>query len=188
VTFVVWLTGLPGSGKSTIATELMKIFDEEGIQARYVRLDEIRRMMVPEPRYDEAERDIVYRAYVLMAKFLYECGVNVLMDATAHRRAWRETARGLIKDFFEVYVKCPIEMCLERETSRSQDLVMRKLYLDALERLRTGRRFKGLGEVPGVDVPYEETEKPEVVVESDEIQPPESASKIFSSLWESSAL
>ncbi len=188
MTFVVWLTGLPGSGKTTIATQLMKLIEEEGLQARYIGLDEIRRLMVPEPRYDEAERDIVYRAYVLIAKFLYESHVNVLMDATAHRRAWRETARRLIKDFFEVYVRCPIETCIERETSRSQDLVMKKLYRDAMERLKSGKRFRGLGEVPGVDIPYEETEKPEIVVDSDKNQPIESALEIFSRLRESSVL
>ena len=183
--FVVWITGLPGAGKTTIAKILMEILEEKGIPARYIRLDEIRRIIVPNPRYTEEERDIVYRALVLMAKFLHECGVNVVLDATGHRRRWRDLARELIPGFLEVYVKCPIEICMKRETEREQSLVKKRLYLDALERLRKGVKIEGLGEVPGVDVPYEESFNPDLILESDRLNPRESAMLIYQKIVES---
>ncbi len=180
--FLIWLTGLPGSGKSTIAHELLKIFKENGISIRYLRLDEIRKLITPHPTYNEHEREIVYRAYVVIAKFLYDEGLNIIMDATAHRRRWREFCRSLIPKFIEVYIKCPIEICIQRESEREQDIVRKRIYLDALERLKSGERKLGLGEVPGIDVPYEEPLNPEIIIESDKIQPSEAASLIFNKL------
>ncbi|MCX8191975.1 MAG: adenylyl-sulfate kinase [Nitrososphaerales archaeon] len=180
--FSIWLTGLPGSGKSTIARELLKIFKERNIDVRYLQLDEIRNLITPNPTYDEREREIVYRAYVVIAKFLYDEGLNILLDATAHRRRWREFARSIMPRFIEVYIKCPIEVCIQRETERLQDFVRKKIYLNALERLKSGKEKAGLGEVPGVDVPYEEPLNPEIVIESDKIQPSEAASIILDKL------
>jgi adenylylsulfate kinase len=183
--FVLWITGLPGSGKTTIAKRLIEILKERGVSAQYIGMDEIRRLMVPKPSYTEEERDIVYRAFVLIAKLLYEGGVNVVLDATGHRRRWRTFARDLIPHFVEVYVKCPIEVCMRRETEREQSLVKKRLYLDALKRLRTGSRIEGLGEVPGVDVPYEESPNPDLILEGDRLDPVESAMLIYQKIVES---
>lgn len=179
MTFVVWLTGLPGSGKSTIATKLLKILEAEGIDVQHIRLDEFRKILVPKPSYREEERELVYRALVLITAFLYRKGVNVLLDATGHRRRWRALARKLIKNFVEVYVKCPAGTCMERETKRKQSLVKRKLYLDAHRRIRAGKKIRDLGEVIGVDVPYEEPRNPDVIVESDSLTPEQCASIIY---------
>jgi len=177
--WVLWLTGLPGSGKTTIARELMKKLKEEKIKVEYLRMDEIRWILTPKRRYTEEERDHAYRALVLIAKFLSKNGISVIMDATGHRRKWRELARELIPNFFEVYVRCPLEVCMERESKRRDNVVLSDLYKKALERLKTGKKIEGLGEMIGVDNEYEEPENPNLIIDSDKIKPEESSERIL---------
>jgi len=173
--WAVWLTGLPGSGKTTIAKELMKKFEK----VEYLRMDEIRKILTPKREYTEKERDYAYRALVSIAKSLTDNGTNVIIDATAHRRVWRDLARDLMPNFVEVYVKCPLEICMTRESKREDNLVLRDLYKKALERMKSSKRIVGLGEVIGVDVEYEEPDKPELTIESDKLGSKESSEKIF---------
>lgn len=168
--FCIWLTGLPGSGKSTIALELRKILSEKKIKTQVLRLDELRKIITPNPKYTEEEREMVYRFLSASAKILTDNGINVIIDATAHRRAFRDFARSIIPDFFEIYVKCPVEVACEREKKRISDLVDSGLYRKAGE---------GKIELPGVNVPYEVPNNPELVVDSDKISPCEAAVKIF---------
>jgi len=177
--WVVWLTGLPGSGKTTITKKLLEKLEKENMKVEHLRMDEIRKILTPERKYTEEERDHAYRALVLIAKLLSKNGINVIIDATGHRRKWRELARELIPNFLEVYIKCPLEVCMEREARRRDNLVLSNLYKKALRRLQTGEKVEGLGEVIGIDVKYEEPENPELVVESDKLSPEESSEKIF---------
>ncbi len=164
---VIWFSGLPGSGKSTISRLVVKLLEAKGIQIVYLSMDEVRKKIFPNPTYSDEERDAAYRAFALLASTLCKYGHNVILDATAHKNKWRDLAREECPYFAEVYVKCPIEICIERETRRvGQDLVRKKLYLDALERLRTGIVITGLGKVPGVDEPFEESSIAEITVDS----------------------
>ena len=106
-------------------------------------------------------------------------GKNVIYDATAHKAAWRAKARSAIKNFMEVHVKCSIEDCIERETKRKDGLVQAELYKKALERKRTGKKFQGLGKVAGIDVPYEEGPKAEVMIDSGKLKPEEAAGLVL---------
>ena len=172
MSFCLWLTGLPGSGKSTILHELSRILSESGIEAVTLSLDRIRKVITPEPKYTNEERDIVYRSLVMMAHLLVDRGKkNVIIDATGNRKEFRELARSLIPEFAEIYVKCPLETCREREASRRGQSVQKDLYKRASE-----GELKG--ELPGISAPYEEAENPELVVESDVLSPYESAKKI----------
>jgi len=173
--FAVWITGLPGCGKSTIAKELMKKLKN----VEHLRLDEIRRKYVSNPKFTDEEREIVYSKYIEEGLSKLEKGKNVIYDATAHKLKWRTDARSRIKYFIEVYIKCPVEVCIERESSRSEGLVLAELYRKSLERKRTGRKFPGLGEVVGVDVPYEENENAEIVIDSEKLEPREAAGIIL---------
>lgn len=177
--WVVWLTGLPGSGKTVRARELLKKLNEKNIEIEYLRMDEIRDILTPKKKYTEEERDCAYRALVLISKFLSDHGINVILDATGYRRVWRELARKIIPKFVEVYVECPLEICMKRESERKDNLILSDLYKKALRRMKEGKEIDGLGEVIGVDVEYEKPKKPDLVIESDKLSPKESSEKIF---------
>ncbi len=177
--WVVWLTGLPGSGKTARARELLKKLKQNNIRAEHLEMDEIREVLTPKRKYTEEERGYVYRAVVLVSKLLTENGVNVIIDATGHRRKWREMAREFIPNFVEVYIKAPLDVSMERESKRKDNLVLSNLYKKALKRKENGIEANGLGEVIGVDVEYEEPEKPDLIIESNKLDPIESSEKIF---------
>jgi adenylylsulfate kinase len=173
MSFCLWLTGLPGSGKSTVLEELLKLFSEARIEATALSLDRIRKVVTPEPKYTEEERGIVYRSLVIMAQLLnMECGKNVVIDATGNRREYRELARRLIPGFAEIYIECPLEISTERESARRGGYVEKDLYRRAAEGSLKGK-------MPGVSTPYEPPVNPEVVVRSDVLSPVESAEKIM---------
>ncbi len=176
--WAIWITGLPGSGKSTIAKELIK--ELEGV--KLLSLDEIRKEIVSLPKFTKEEREYVYKVLAEKAAKLVSEGQNVILDATGNRLIWRDYARNLIPNFMEVYVKCPLEICIKRESSRPEGLVMADLYRKALERKKTGKQFRDLGEVPGVDVPYEENKAAEIVIKSDKVSADEAAKVIFDEL------
>jgi adenylylsulfate kinase len=173
MSFCLWITGLPGSGKSTILNELFRMLSDSGIEVVTLSLDHIRQVLTPEPKYTSEERDIVYRSLVIMAQLLVDHGAkNVIIDATGNRREFRELARRLIREFAEVYVKCPLKICQARETLRQGQLVQKHLYKKAID-----DRLKG--QLPGISTPYEESENQELEVSSDILSPQESAKKIM---------
>lgn len=168
-TTVVWLTGLPGSGKSTVSAELKKLRPEFAV----LRMDEFRKIVTPEPTYSEAERDLVYRGLVFAAKTLSESGRPVIIDATGNRRIWRDLARRLMPGFMEVYLRCRQEICAGREASRSdRHGAPQDIY----------RKGKEGWPVPGVNVPYEEPEQPELVIDTETVSPGEAAARISAHL------
>ncbi|KYK30475.1 MAG: adenylyl-sulfate kinase [Theionarchaea archaeon] len=186
MTWVIWLTGLPGSGKTVIARELVKLLDSGTYEM--LRLDEFRRKLVPEPKYTEDERDLVYNAVGVIASLLAKHGVNVIVDATAHRRKWRDRARAQTDRFYEVYIKCPLDVCMQRETERVDNLIVSEMYKKAIERKKKLERGEPVeksevGEVIGVDVPYEEPEHPELVIWSGKVTPEEGALRIYRMLY-----
>jgi adenylylsulfate kinase len=155
--WVMWFTGLPGCGKTTIAEEVLTILSEKGVRARVLQLDEIRRAITPEPKYTEEERDIVYAGLAYMAKLLAEEGVNVIIDATANRRRYRDFARSLIPNFAEVFIRAPLSVCMEREALRKAKFSPKDIYKKA-----AGEK----AHVPGVNVAYEEQRSPEIEVDT----------------------
>ncbi len=146
MSWAIWITGPPGSGKTTLAQSAAAALAARGIPVKVLELDEIRRAITPRPTYTDAERDVVYRALAYMATLLVEVGVPVLIDATAHRRAWRELARRLIPNFAEVQLRCSLEVCREREQHRRGGHAPAGIYAHSGQPGST---------VPGVDVSYE---------------------------------
>jgi adenylylsulfate kinase len=124
---------------------------------KVLELDEIRKAITPEPTYTDGERDIVYRAFGYMAKLCVEAGVRVLLDATAHRRAWRQHARRLVPVFAEVQLRCPLEVCRERERRRPPGYAPAGIYTHGGQPGAT---------VPGVDVPYEPSPDAELTIDT----------------------
>jgi adenylylsulfate kinase len=156
--WAIWVTGLPGSGKTTLARAAARALAARGMPVTVLELDEIRRALTPDPTDTDAERDIVYRALAYMAKVVTEAGGRVIVDATAHRRAWRDLARGTVPVFAEVQLVCPLEVCRAREESRPRGHAPVGIY--------AGSGRPG-ATVPGVDVPYEAALHPELTLDTD---------------------
>jgi adenylylsulfate kinase len=102
MSWAVWITGLPGSGKSVIARAAVEALSAAGHSVELLELDEMRRDVTPQPTDSDVERDLVYRALVYVASTLVDAGVPVIIDATAHRRQWRDLARTLFPRFAEI--------------------------------------------------------------------------------------
>jgi len=171
----VWVTGLPGCGKSTVTKALLKKLRELGIHAQVVSSDMLREVVTPKPTYSEIERDMVYGAIVFVAKLLTQNGVNVIIDATANLRKYRNHARREMPRFMEAYLRCPLEVCIQRETGRKEYAYAPK---DIYKKAFTGESVS----VPGVSVPYEEPLQPEVTVDSDKLDPDQCAQSILEAL------
>ncbi|NWF52533.1 MAG: adenylyl-sulfate kinase [Nitrospirae bacterium] len=150
----IWITGLPGSGKSTIADALKKANPNFII----LRMDELRKVVTPEPTYSDSERDIVYRALVYTAKKLTDLDHNVIIDATGNLRRWRDLARNLIPRYIEIYLRCPLEKCIEREKKRiDRHSAPEDIYKKGAQGWP----------VPGIVAPYEEPLNPEIIINTD---------------------
>jgi adenylylsulfate kinase len=164
--FAVWITGLPSSGKSTVASALVKQLHTLGSDAAVLESDALRRVFTPHATYSEQERDDFYRAMVYVGKLLVDHGVPVIFDATANRRTYRDRARREIANFLEVYVDCPLTICMKRDA--------KEIYRKACE--------GGSTTVPGLQAPYEAPESPGVVVMGERDSPEDSARRIVSEL------
>jgi adenylylsulfate kinase len=169
MSWAIWITGPPGSGKSAIAREVEAELRALGQPVVRLELDEIRESVTPDPRYTDRERDIVYRALGYMAALLVETGTPVLIDATAHRRIWRDLVREAAPHFAEVQLVCPLAICQERERERAPGHAPRNIY-------RQGGRPGAT--VPGVDVAYEVALAPELLIDTSAQTVPESVEQV----------
>jgi adenylylsulfate kinase len=114
MSFAVWLTGLPASGKSAIARELVGLLHERGTEASVLESDVMRTQLTPFASYDDADRDFFYGALVEIGVLIFQKR-PVVFDATANRRAYRDAARKRIEQFAEVFVDTPLETCRARD-------------------------------------------------------------------------
>jgi adenylylsulfate kinase len=169
MSWVIWITGPPGSGKSTLARAAAAQLGADGLPVRRLALDSMRRVVTPVPTYGEAERDLVYRALVWTAAALAEAGVPVIVDATAHRREWRDLARAIIPAFAEVQLGCDLAVCREREATRPPGDAPPGIYA------RAGMRG---ARVPGVDVAYEPALSPELTLDTQRVPVAESTARV----------
>lgn len=167
--WAIWLTGLPGSGKTVIARKVKQLLEESAVKVRILQLDEIRKVITPIPTYSQAERDMVYSSLAYMAKLLTQAGMNVIIDATGNRLRYRELARRLIPNFAEVYLQCPLDVCIRRESKRQNQFSLQDIYTKSKKEDAT---------VPGVNVPYEEPKAPEIIVDTARLDIDEAAQKI----------
>lgn len=150
---VLWFTGLSGSGKSTIARLLERRLYALGCETFYLDGDNVRHGLNSDLGFSPADRKENIRRVAEVAKLAFEHGHLVLCTFISPFRADRRFARSLLPGgrFFEVYVKCDLEVVKRRDP--------KGLYARALR-----------GEIPeftGVSSPYEEPEAAELVVESD---------------------
>jgi adenylylsulfate kinase len=144
---VVWITGPPASGKSTLAARLHQALARDHPACCVLDGDAVRTAIVPPHGYAPAERDAFYETLARLAALLARQGLVVIVAATSHRRAHREQARAHAPQLIEVYVRVPLEECERRDP--------KGLYAAA--------RAGALSGLPGADVTYEAPTVPEVI-------------------------
>ncbi len=164
--FCLWLTGLPSSGKTTIARELAPLLRERGWPVELLDGDEIRKGLSSDLGFDRASRESHARRVTYVAKVLVRAGAVPIVALISPYRVSREYARREIGRFVEVYVNTPIDVCESRD--------VKGLY----RRARAGE----IREMTGVDDPYEPPEAAEIVVDTVDRPPAEAAVGILRDL------
>ena len=143
---LIWFTGLPSSGKSSLARRVRARLDQEGKPCCILDGDRVRELLRPIPGYSEAERDAFYQTLGGLAVELAGQGLIVLVPATANRRAYRDRVRARFGRFIEVWLDVPLDECRRRDA--------KGLYAHF-----AGGEVHGL---PGEDLVYEAPELAEV--------------------------
>jgi adenylylsulfate kinase len=146
----VWLTGLSGSGKSTIAVQLEKHLLERGVRTYILDGDNIRHGLNKNLGFSPEDRTENIRRIGEVAKLFTEAGLVTLTAFISPYRADRDQVRSIMQegDFVEVFVDCPVEVCEERD--------VKGLYKKA----RAGE----IKEFTGISAPYEAPAKPELTI------------------------
>jgi adenylylsulfate kinase len=167
---VVWFTGLPSSGKSTIASELEHQLYNRGIRTYLLDGDNVRHGLNSNLGFSPEDREENIRRIGEVAKLFVDAGMITFVAFISPYRKDREKARKLLEDgeFIEVYVKCPVEVCEQRDP--------KGLY----QKAKQGE----IKEFTGVSAPYEEPLDPEIVLETDKLAVEESVKKLMEFLEE----
>ncbi len=168
--FVVWFTGLPGSGKSTIAYGVADVLRGLGYRVEVLDGDWVRKTINPDATFTKEGRRIHLRRVAWIARLLARNGVIVLCSFVSPYRDVRAEVRSIVEEeglkFIEVYVKCSLEECIRRDP--------KGLYKKALR-----------GEIKnftGISDPYEEPENPELVIDTERLTPKESIEEVINYL------
>ena len=150
---VVWCTGYSGAGKSTIARGLVRALFDDGRQVMMLDGDNVRHGLCGDLGFGDQDRSENIRRVGEAAKLFYQQGNIVVCTFISPFRADRDFVRSLLPDgaFHEVFVKCDLGVCKRRDP--------KGLYAKA----EAGE----IRDFTGIDSPYEEPERPEVVVETD---------------------
>lgn len=166
--FTVWFTGLSGSGKTTVAKALEEELRNRNLNVEVLDGDVVRTNLSKGLGFSKEDRDTNIKRIAFVCKLLSTNGVAAIAAAISPYREIRDYARKDIGNFVEVFVKCPLEVCIERD--------MKGLYQKALR-----------GEIQnftGISDPYEEPLNPEVVIETDRETVQESTKRILNKLYE----
>jgi adenylylsulfate kinase len=164
--FTLWMTGLSGSGKSTITEVLIDEFEERGIPLEVLDGDVVRENLSKGLGFSKEDRDTNIGRIAFVADLLSRNGVPVITAAISPYRETRDNARKLHEghgEFVEVFVATSLEECEERDT--------KGLYAKA----RSGE----IKEFTGISDPYEEPENPEIRIETKDKSPEDCAKEIL---------
>jgi adenylylsulfate kinase len=149
--FVLWLTGLSGAGKSTVAAKLAPALAERGHRVELLDGDEVRTNLCQGLGFSRADRDTNIARIGYVAGKLAKHGVAVLVAAISPYRQARDQVRAQVDNFVEVHVAAPVQTCAERDP--------KGLYAKAL----SGQ----IKNFTGVSDPYEPPLAPEIVLHTE---------------------
>lgn len=166
--FTIWFTGLSGSGKSTLSEIIEERLKARSRNVEILDGDIVRTHLSKGLGFSREDRDTNIKRIAFVCSLLTRNGVICISAAIAPYGEAREWARHEIKNFVEVYVKCPIEVCRQRDVK-------------GLYKLVDEGKIKNF---TGVDDPYEEPEHPELVIETAKESVEESVERIFAKLVE----
>lgn len=164
--FTLWFTGLSGAGKTTLAQKIEQIFQDQGYKVELLDGDVIRTNLSKGLGFSKEDRDTNIKRIGFVCRLLTRNGVIAIASAISPYKEVREYNRNLIDDYVEVFVKCPLDTCIERDK--------KGIYKKALA-----------GEIKnytGVSDPYEEPVNSEIVIETDKETIDEGVAKILSAL------
>jgi len=162
----VWITGLPCSGKTTVANYIADHLRAQGYPVEQLDGDIVRRDLTKDLGFTKKDRDENLKRVTEIAKQLTDKGNIVLATFVSPYRDRRDKARDTISSFFEVYARCPIEVCKKRDVK-------------GMYKLALAGKLHGF---TGVDDPYEEPLHPDLIIDTDKETIEESAVKILSLL------
>jgi len=164
---VIWLTGIPSAGKSTLSHKLGAELKKQGLRVEILDGDVIRENLCKGLGFSKKDRDTNIRRIGFVAQLLARNGVWVIVAAISPYREIRDEIRRKIRgegaDFIEVYVRCPLEVAEFRDP--------KGLY----KRARTGE----ITAFTGISDPYEEPLSPELIINTDKDSPEECVSKLM---------
>jgi adenylylsulfate kinase len=166
--FTIWFTGLPCCGKTTIANQVAALLKKRDYLVEQLDGDIIRQNFSSDLSFSKKDRDENIKRATFLAKMLSRNNVIVLASFVSPYRKQRRKARKEIKNFVEVYVRCPVKICMKRD--------VKGMYKKALE----GK----IQHFTGVDDPYEEPENPELIVDTDIESVDESVEKVMQKIQE----
>ena len=166
--FTLWFTGLSGAGKSTLATIVGERLNGMGRNVELLDGDEVRKNLSSGLGFSKADRDANIRRIAYVAKLLSRNGVVAITAAISPYREIRDEARREIRNFVEVYVECPLDVCEQRDT--------KGLY----KRARAGE----IQQFTGISDPYEPPLNPEITVHTNVETVEQDANTIISRLAE----
>jgi adenylylsulfate kinase len=162
------MTGLPGSGKTTIALELEKRLEDMGRNVEILDGDEVRKGLSSDLGFSKEDRQQHAKRVTFVAKVLSRNGVIVLVGLISPFRAFRQYAREEIGEFMEVFVDTSLEECIQRDPK-------------GLYKLAQEGKIKDL---TGLQDPYEAPEDPELVIPTEEVTVEEAADMVMEKLRE----
>jgi adenylylsulfate kinase len=167
--FTLWMTGLPGSGKSTLSTVLKtKLEKDHGMRVEILDGDEVRKGLSRDLGLSREDREEHAWRVSFVSKLLARNGVVAIVALISPYRTSRESAKQMIgaERFVEVYVKASLQACEKRDP--------KGLYAKA----RRGE----ITNMTGIQDPYEEPTNPDIVVETEKGTPEQSADAVIGRL------
>ena len=168
--FTLWMTGLSGAGKTTVAKEVEQQLKARGVKIERLDGDVVRQSLTRDLGFSKEDRDKNIERVTFVAKLLSRNGVGVIACFISPYQAVRDMVRSETTNFIEVFVNAPLEVCAERDVKG----MYKKAFAGEIENFT------------GVSDPYEAPENAELVINTHEETVAESVARVIAYLEEHS--